>query len=120
MLVPHTVKDKRELIPSRLLDWDDDLAPGEYGIYEPRPKVAACKSPRLIDLVIVPGGVAFDLSGNRLGYGGGYYDRFFALLRDDTSLVAMVFDQQIVERVPVEPWDRRVDSIVTEKRVLSF
>ncbi len=45
---------------------------------------------------------------------------FFALLRDDTSLVAMVFDQQIVERVPVEPWDRRVDSIVTEKRVLSF
>ncbi|MFY9113786.1 MAG: 5-formyltetrahydrofolate cyclo-ligase [Dethiobacteria bacterium] len=119
VLVPHTVKDKRELIPSRLLDWDDDLAPGEYGIYEPPPEKLRPVNPRLIDLVIVPG-VAFDLSGNRLGYGGGYYDRFFALLRDDTSLVAMVFDQQIVERVPVEPWDRRVDSIVTEKRVLSF
>lgn len=119
VLVPRTIKEKRELIPSLLLDWDDDLVPGEYGIPEPPPEKLRPVEPRLIDMVIVPG-VAFDLSGNRLGYGGGYYDRFFERLQEDTPLVAVVFDHQIVKRVPVDPWDRRVDAVVTEERVLSF
>ncbi len=119
VLVPRTIKEKRELIPSLLLNWDDDLVPGEYGIPEPPPEKLRPVEPRLIDMVIVPG-VAFDLSGNRLGYGGGYYDRFFERLQENTPLVAVVFDHQIVEQVPVDPWDRRVDAVVTEERVLSF
>ena len=74
-------------------------------------------NPEHIDLLIVPG-VAFDLQGNRLGYGGGYYDRFFERLRPGVPLVALAFELQIVRQVPVEPWDRRMDWLVTEKRVI--
>lgn len=117
VLVPKAVPSTRELIPSKLLDWHDDLAPGAYGIPEPLEAALRPQSPSTIDLLIVPG-VAFDLKGNRLGYGGGYYDRFFSLLRDDVPLVALVFDCQIKTEVPVDEWDRRVDYVITEKRTI--
>lgn len=117
VLVPKAVPKTRELIPSRLFNWHDDLAPGFYGIPEPHQAALRPQSPSTIDLLIVPG-VAFDLKGNRLGYGGGYYDRFFPLLREDVPLVALVFDCQIRNEVPVDEWDRRVDYIITEKRII--
>ncbi len=119
VLVPRTVKEKRELIPSRLLDWDKDLSPGEYGIMEPLPQRTRPRDPESIDLLMVPG-VAFDHSGRRLGYGGGYYDRFFSRLNPDIPLAAVAFELQLVEHVPVESWDRRVDILVTEERTLFF
>lgn len=117
VVVPKALPETRELQPSLLLDWERDLEPGAYDIPEPRQEALREIEPGQIDLLIVPG-VAFDESGNRLGYGGGYYDRFFALLRPEVPLVALVFDLQIVPAVPVDEWDRRVDWIVTEERVL--
>ncbi|HPU01831.1 MAG: 5-formyltetrahydrofolate cyclo-ligase [Firmicutes bacterium] len=117
VLVPKTVPEERRLIPSELLDCAKDLAPGAYGIREPRPEALRPVAPCQIDLLIVPG-VAFDLKGNRLGYGGGYYDRFFNRLRPGVPLVALAFELQLVEHVPVEPWDRRVDWLLTEKRAV--
>ena len=117
VLVPKTLPADREMIPSELLSFKDDLAPGAYGILEPKPEALRPVDPRRIDLLIVPG-VAFDLNGNRLGYGGGYYDRFFERLRPGVPLVALAFELQLVEQVPVEPWDRRMDWLVTEKRVI--
>lgn len=117
VLVPKAVPKTRELIPSKLFNWHDDLAPGAYGIPEPHQAALRPQSPSIIDLLIVPG-VAFDLKGNRLGYGGGYYDRFFSLLREDVPLVALVFDCQIRVDLPVDEWDRRVDYIITEKRII--
>ena len=86
-----------------------------YGAFEPKRKLVPWNQQKLI--LIVPG-VAFDLQGNRLGYGGGYYDRFFPQLREGVPLVAVTFELQIVKEVPVDPWDRRVDFIITEKRVI--
>lgn len=117
VLIPKALPGERKLIPSELLDCEKDLAPGAYGIPEPRPEALRPVDPRQIDLLIVPG-VAFDLQGNRLGYGGGYYDRFFDRLRPGVPLVALAFELQLVERVPVEPWDRRMDWLVTEKRTI--
>lgn len=117
VLVPKAIPEKRELIPSELLDYKKDLAPGVYGIPEPRQEALRPVDPRQIDLLIVPG-VAFDLQGNRLGYGGGYYDRFFDRLRPGVPLVALAFELQLVEKVPVDPWDRRMDWLVTEKRTI--
>ncbi len=118
-LAPKAVPQSRELIPSRILDWESDLMPGYYNISEPRAGAVRPYAPEQIDLLIVPG-VAFDLKGNRLGYGGGYYDRFFSLLKPGTPLVALVFDLQIVPEVPVDVWDRRVDLIITENRSIEI
>ncbi|HOP69302.1 MAG TPA: 5-formyltetrahydrofolate cyclo-ligase [Bacillota bacterium] len=117
VLVPKALPDSRELIASRLLDCREDLAPGAYGIPEPKESALRVVDPLQIDLLIVPG-VAFSEDGRRLGYGGGYYDRFFGRLRPEVPLLALAFELQIVPEVPVQPWDRPVDLIVTEKRVI--
>lgn len=116
-LAPKAVPETRELIVSKITDWDRDLAPGAYGIPEPRSDRLIPVQPEVIDLLIVPG-VGFDLDGNRLGYGGGYYDRFFTLLKPGTPLVALVFDLQIESSIPVEQWDRPVDLVITEARLI--
>ena len=116
-LVPKALPKTRELIPSQILDWDSELAPGAYNIPEPRDDALRPCKPEDIDLLIVPG-VAFDSKGNRLGYGGGYYDRFFPMLKPGVLLVALVFDLQIQPEIPVDEWDRRVDMVITEKRII--
>jgi 5-formyltetrahydrofolate cyclo-ligase len=116
-LAPKALPETRELVPSQILDWDSDLAPGAYNILEPRDCALRPFKPEEIDLLIVPG-VAFDIKGNRLGYGGGYYDRFFLQLKPGVLLAALVFDLQIQPEIPVEEWDRRVDMVITEKRII--
>lgn len=117
VLVPKTVPDKRELIPSILLSIEDDLAKGCYGIPEPRASAIRPQKPGSIDLLIIPG-VAFTGKGERLGYGGGYYDRFTMLLKKDVNIIAPAFEMQLYRKIPVDSWDRPVDMIVTEERVL--
>jgi len=73
--------------------------------------------PAELGLVIVPG-VAFDRSGNRVGYGAGYYDRFLPRTRDGAPAVAIAFAMQVVPDVPAGRMDRRVDAIVTEAGVI--
>lgn len=90
-----------------------------YGIPEPCGRLVA--SPRFLDLVIVPL-VAFDRRGNRLGMGGGYYDRCFAYLNQrkvwrKPRLVGWAYAFQQVEEIEAFPWDVRLDAIVTEKAV---
>lgn len=92
----------------------DSLQPGRFGILEPDP--ARC--PRLEPesqkegLCIVPG-LAFDLTGRRLGYGKGYYDRFLAEYPIETA--GLCFRELVLERLPAEPHDQRVDLLVTEE-----
>ena len=78
-------------------------------------------------LVLVPG-VAFDVTGNRMGYGGGYYDRFLmdiddslnSVSRDETLVTkaGVGYDYQIVDEIPVEKYDVRMDMIVSEARII--
>lgn len=106
----------------------EDLAPGTWGILEPRP--AAPLWPvdwyRAIDLVIVPG-LAFDLLGGRIGFGGGYYDRFMAELtgtdqsgsegtKETHSIIkaAIAFREQLVSTaIPLEDHDFKLDMLFT-------
>ncbi len=118
-LAPKTLPDTRELVPSQIKNLQTDLAPGVYNIPEPTAEALRPVEPEKVDLLIVPG-VAFDNKGNRIGYGGGYYDRFFARLKPDTPLVALAFELQILPAVPVDDWDRRVDLIITEERIIVF
>ena len=100
----YTIRQVRDLA--------DDIETGQFGIREPRAGCALLTLNRL-DLILVPG-IAFDLEGRRLGRGRGYYDRLLGGLRGEKCGVA--FDQQTVDRVPVEPHDMRVDYIVTPTR----
>jgi 5-formyltetrahydrofolate cyclo-ligase len=74
--------------------------------------------PAEIDVVVTPG-VAFDLSGRRVGYGGGFYDRFFPRTRDDAARIGIAFDVQLVDDdLPNGHFDLGVDAVVTESRVV--
>ena len=93
----------------------DDLEKGAYGILEPkadRPLVAA----QDVDFAVIPC-VTFDRSGNRLGQGDGYYDRFLPFLRCPTFLVCR--ERLVVEHVPCEAHDLRCDYLVTERGVFT-
>jgi 5-formyltetrahydrofolate cyclo-ligase len=91
------------------------LHEGPFGLRQP-PSHTPTAEPGSIDLVIVPG-VAFDASGNRLGFGGGYYDRLLAGM-PRTMRIALAFEGQILDAIPSEAHDERVDIIVTPDRVL--
>lgn len=95
-------------------DAEADLVAGEFGITEPGP---ACEEAALnrLDLVLVPG-VAFDARGGRLGRGKGFYDRLLLHVRGTTCGVA--FDEQIIEAVPHEPHDVRLNCILTPTRLI--
>lgn len=91
------------------------LRPGRFGILEPEP--AECEAVELsqVDLVVVPG-LAFDRGKNRLGRGKGYYDRFLKRLSEGVPKVALAFDFQIVEAVPVEEHDVPLDIVLTDRQ----
>ncbi len=66
------------------------------------------------DVVIVPG-LAFTPTGQRLGQGGGWFDRFLADVRDDCETIGVCFHEQLVDTLPVEPHDVAVDRVVTDR-----
>ena len=86
---------------------------GAHGIWEPTEAKAA--SPEDLRLVVVPG-VAFDAQGGRLGHGRGHFDRLLA--QSAALLVGLCFENRLVEAVPMEPHDVRMDVVATEKRML--
>jgi 5-formyltetrahydrofolate cyclo-ligase len=106
--LPRINKEKKEIIPTLCEYSVDDLENGPYGIKEPRAKGARLKE---IDVVIVPG-VAFDQHKNRLGRGGGYYDRFLKSLPQDTPTIGLAFDFQIVEHLPCDTHDVCVSHLI--------
>lgn len=92
----------------------DEARPGHFGI--PEPPADHCHPPGDFapDLILVPG-VAFDLAGRRLGFGGGYYDRLLALpMAAKANLYGLAYAFQLVPHVPAEAWDRPVATIITE------
>lgn len=90
------------------------LLPGPYGIREPGPDCPEIP-PGRIGLAVVPC-LAMDGAGNRLGRGGGYYDRFLAAY--DGPALALCIRALLFEHIPAESWDRPVPMIVTESAVL--
>ncbi|AOT73234.1 5-formyltetrahydrofolate cyclo-ligase [Geosporobacter ferrireducens] len=116
-IVPICVPKTREMILSHLKNPAKELAEGTFGVFEPKEEYIRSVDASEIDLVIVPG-VAFDRKGYRIGYGGGYYDRFFEKLSKRIPTVALAFDLQIVEAVPAESFDQAVDYIITESELI--
>jgi 5-formyltetrahydrofolate cyclo-ligase len=116
IVVPLCHPESREMTPCRI-DGFDDLEAGHYGIREPKADRLRVVPPGEIDAVLVPA-VAFDRRGYRVGYGGGYYDRFLPKVPRAVTIGA-VFACQIVPEVPRDRFDVQVERIVTEEGIIT-
>ncbi|WAH36664.1 5-formyltetrahydrofolate cyclo-ligase [Alicyclobacillus dauci] len=94
----------------------DDLSPGRYGILEPS-RDAPRIWPQDVTMIFVPG-VAFTASGFRLGYGGGYYDRYLKRVRPTATTVGVGFRFQVQGELPVGAYDVPLRYVITEQGVL--
>lgn len=116
--LPRVIKEQRAIIPALVGDLQRDLVLGSYNIPEPNPNTLVPINPAHINLVLVPG-VVFDQQGNRLGYGGGYYDRFLPRCHK-AIFVALCYHFQIIKDLNplVEEHDQKVHFLVTEQGVM--
>jgi len=95
--------------------FEGGLVDSTYGPREPASRTPV--DPLDIDAAIVPG-LAFDRQGYRLGYGGGYYDRYLRGLRAEALRIGVGFSVQVVDAVPHGPGDERVDVVVTDQETI--
>lgn len=97
------------------VEYGEDFSLSNYGIREPIGENFLGK----IDVIVAPL-LAVDRKGVRLGYGGGYYDRFIAC-HENSKRVGWCYDFQIVEKdLPKEEWDRPLNGLITDKRTIKF
>lgn len=117
VLAPQVSWESRTMIPVEIKNLDTDIASTEFGLREP---VQGLPFPtELIDLVIVPG-LGFDPSGNRLGRGRGFYDRFLGRPEFKGVSCGFALEDQVVESIPTIGHDAKVDMLVTDLKVRRF
>ncbi|MBI4743903.1 MAG: 5-formyltetrahydrofolate cyclo-ligase [Actinobacteria bacterium] len=117
VLVPAIIKKPKGLIACQVFDFEKDLKAGFFGIKEPTEELKTPFDPQKIDVIIVPG-IAFDIRGNRVGFGGGYYDLFLKKLNRKTISIALAYDFQVLKNIPSQKNDVPVDIIVSEKQII--
>ncbi len=113
LAVPKIV-DSEFMEAESLSSWED-LIPGELGILTPSYS-DPCNGP--FDVALVPG-LGFTLSGHRMGFGRGYYDKWFAQ-NEVKHKIALAFEAQLVDEIPIEDTDVPMEKIVTEERVITI
>ena len=115
--VPKVSWQQRHMIPVQINSLDTGLPTGPSGLRNP---VNGQPVPfEDIDLIVTPG-LAFDKTGNRLGRGGSYYDRFFEHKTLRAVKCGFAFDEQIVESISTSEHDKSVDMLITDKEVIYF
>jgi 5-formyltetrahydrofolate cyclo-ligase len=105
LLILYEMKDMKELIP------------GYMGILEPDLTDERRAFIDKADIAIIPG-AAFDLSGNRLGYGAGYYDLLLSERKKNIPVIAIAYEEQLVTSISAEEHDVKVDVIITDERIV--
>ena len=113
--IPDIDWPHKSMSPRQITNLHTDLIPGRYDIRVPAPGCPLVE-PKSLDAILLPG-LAFDRAGNRLGRGAGFYDRFISSLHDAghrPALIGVCYHAQIVDSVPTEPHDHRVDRVITE------
>ena len=117
IVIPYCVEGELELFH---LESMEELETGMYKILEPRSELREVAAKRVdvseLDLILVPG-VAFDARGGRTGHGKGYYDKLLENAKPETPLVALAFECQMFDEIPMQDHDIFMDKVVTEARV---
>lgn len=114
--IPLCIKETKEMVACSFSTWQD-LSKGTYGILEPNKESLKIIDRTTIDLILVPG-AAFDIHGNRIGYGAGYYDRFLNRINKNTCTIALAFSLQLVSKIPRGIYDVPLDYIITEDGII--
>lgn len=121
VLLPKVNRATNELDIYQVSDLQHDLAPGLWNIREPLvDRCAKITALNDVDFILLPG-IAFGRDGARLGYGGGFYDKLLARIKGagcHPALVAGAFAIQLVEDLPQEATDHKVDWVVTENETI--
>lgn len=125
--VDWEAKSMQAVLIRNQADWDRPRTPGPHGILQP-PEFARSISPDRLDLIIVPGlgfapalSVEQDFTSSRRGFarigrGGGFYDRFLSSAAQRAFRLGVAFECQMVDQIPEESWDARMDAIATPSR----
>lgn len=113
--IPYIQEKGNEMRASELKSYTE-LTAGYFGVLEQREDAVRITATDNIDLVITPG-LLFDVAGYRVGYGGGYFDRFFSTFNTPVTKIGICFSEQIRPSVPRDSFDIPVDWIVTDKDV---
>jgi 5-formyltetrahydrofolate cyclo-ligase len=117
VVVPYMASSRIELFR---LEEVDELAPGHFNILEPRRELRTqpdrTAAAEQIELVVVPG-VAFDRQGGRLGHGRGYYDELLKRLRPEVPRIALAYECQLFDQIPMLPHDMPMHKVITERAV---
>ena len=116
IIVPVVDRANKRLIFSEFKA-PEELERGAHGIPEPKREFRRPVALDEADVILVPG-VAWDPKGFRIGYGAGYYDRSINALRTQITTVGLAYEFQFVSNIPRSRYDRRVDRIVTESRII--
>ncbi len=97
---------------------EKDLETGFMGIMEPKTGLKKVEDVTEIDFTIIPA-LSVDVEGNRIGFGGGFFDRYFKSREKRNILCGLVFDFQILECIPYDSRDVKLDFVISEKRIIS-
>lgn len=116
--VPRIVKNAKKMEICEIESLKAGLKLNEFGIREPSGGNIRIVSPEEIDAVVTPG-LAFDCSGGRIGFGGGYYDKLFEGLPENSLRVGIAYSFQILDSLHQESWDKKVQKVITEKDTLN-
>lgn len=117
VIVPICNRKDHSLILSTIKNFPDDLEASHFGLLEVRQDRLNIVDPKILDLIIVPG-CAFTEKGHRLGFGGGYYDRFLQTIPKDCPTLALAREDFIFAKIPIQAHDQPVDYIITESRTI--
>ena len=112
--VPRILKKEGKLEICEIENLEKNFLLNSLGMREPHGINVKTVSPVKIDAVVTPG-LAFDRSGSRIGFGGGYYDKLFVELPNQSLRIGVAYDFQRVESLYQDPWDKKVHKVITEK-----
>lgn len=116
--LPRMDWESKRISPVEIADLGRDLVVGRYGIQEPGPDRPVFPLDK-VDLIVVPG-LAFDITGNRLGRGAGFYDRFLAETGMAAATCGVCFEIQVMDRLPTDDWDIPLNFLATEDRFIEI
>jgi 5-formyltetrahydrofolate cyclo-ligase len=117
IFVPYIKSDIDQMKIRPIKDFEKDLERGVYNILEPTEKVKNNNEMYDLDIIVVPG-LVFSKNGYRIGYGGGYYDKFLSEVSNEVKKVGIVYSDFVVNDLPVDEYDLPVDLIMTERETI--
>jgi len=115
--VPRVKKNGKEMEICEIKSLETDFELNNFRIREPSGTCIHIVSPNKIDVVITPG-LAFDCSGGRIGSGGGYFDKLFEDLPDNSLSIGIAYSFQILGSLYQDSWDKKVQKVITEEGML--